>query len=302
MSSLVDPTPRAAGSLALSPLALGMWRFVEANVDDPGAVVDAALDRGLTTIDTADVYGLDWGGTAFGQAEELLGRVLAESPARRDRMVLATKGGIVPPIPYDSGRIRQACEDSLRRLGVDGVDLYQIHRPDLFTHPGVLAEELSALRDAGKIREVGVSNYTPDQYDALARHLPFPVVTSQPQYSAGHLEPLRDGTFDRCLRDGVVPMAWSPLMGGALTPEAAPGADGPRPDLLEVLDELAEREGVDRSVVALAFVLAHPSRPVAIIGSMRPQRLDVAASALTVQLDRADCYRIIEASEGVPLP
>jgi predicted oxidoreductase len=265
-------------------------------------VLEAALDRGLTTIDTADVYGLDWGGTAFGQSEELLGRVLAEAPALRDRMVLATKGGILPPVPYDSGCIREACDESLRRLGVDTIDLYQIHRPDLFTHPAALAADLSALREAGKIREIGVSNFTPDQYDALVGHLPFPIVTSQPQYSAGHLEPLRDGTFDRCMRDGVVPLAWSPLMGGALTAGAAPGPDGPRPELLAVLDTLAEREGVDRSVVAMAFVLAHPTRPVAIIGSMRPERIEAATRALSVQLDRADCYRIIEASEGVPLP
>ncbi len=91
-------------------------------------------------------------------------------------------------------------------------------------------------------------------------------------------------------------------MGGALTPGTAPGSDGPRTELLAVLDELAAREDVDRSVLALAFVLAHPTGPVAIIGSMRPERLDAATRALSVQLDRADCYRIIEASEGVPLP
>ena len=302
MTSLVDGSPRSAGSLTLSPLAFGTWRFVDANVDEPQGVLEAALDLGLTMVDTADVYGLDWGGTAFGQAEELIGRVLADAPALRDRMVLATKGGILPPVPYDSGRIRQACEDSLRRLRVDTIDLYQIHRPDLFTHPAPLAAELTALREAGKIREVGVSNHTVDQYDALAAHLPFPIVTTQPQFSAGHLDPVRDGTFDRCLRDGVVPLAWSPLMGGALTPGADPGAHGPRPELLALLDELAEREGVDRSVVALAFVLAHPAAPVAIIGSMNPRRIEAATRALGVQLDRADCYRIIEASEGVPLP
>ncbi len=82
--------------------------------------------------------------------------------------MVATKGGILPPVPYDSGRIGEACEASLRRLGVDTIDLYQIHRPDVFTHPAVLAEELTELRDAGKIREVGVSNFTVDQYEALA--------------------------------------------------------------------------------------------------------------------------------------
>lgn len=304
MTSLVEPTPRVAGSLSLSPLAFGTWRFVEERVDDPQRVLEAALDLGLTTVDTADVYGLDHGGAGFGRVEELLGRVLARAPALRERMVLATKGGIVPPIPYDSGRIRAACEDSLRRLAVERIDLYQVHRPDLFTHPAALAADLAALREAGKIGEVGVSNHTVAQHDALAAHLPFPIATTQPQYSAGHLAPLRNGTFDRCQRDGVIPLAWSPLMGGALAAGAvaATGPDRPRAELLAVLDELAEREGVDRGAVALAFVLAHPATPVAIVGSMRPERLEAACRALSVRLDRADCYRIVEASEGVPLP
>jgi predicted oxidoreductase len=298
--TLIDAAPRRLGSLGLvGPLALGQWRFTH---DDPSRaqrVVEAALDAGLNLVDTADVYGLDWGGSGFGSCETLLGRVLASSPGLRDRMVLATKGGIVPPTPYDSSSVglRRAVDASLRRLGVDVIDLWQIHRPDFLTHPAVVAETLATLRAEGKVREVGVSNHTPSQVAALSAHLPFSLVTNQPEYSAAHLDPLRDGTFDACMRDGIVPLVWSPLAGGHLA-----SGEGIRQELLAVLDRLADREAVDRAAVALAFTLAHPSRAVAIIGTQRPERITAALDALRVSLDRADVYAIIQASDGVPLP
>jgi predicted oxidoreductase len=299
-ASLVDPGPRQLGSLGpVGPLALGQWRFTTGDPAAARALVETALDEGLNLIDTADVYGLDWGGSGFGSCEALLGEVLAAAPALRARMVLATKGGITPPTPYDSSPValRRAVEASRRRLGVDVIDLWQVHRPDLLTHPRDVAETLAALRAEGAIREVGVSNHTPAQVTALAAFLPFPIVANQPEYSAAHLDPLRDGTFDACMRDGVVPLAWSPLAGGRLIT-----GEGIRPELLAVLDGLAEREGVDRATIALAFALAHPARPVAIIGTQRPERIRAARAALDVFLDRSDVYAVIEASEGVPLP
>ena len=300
IGNLVDSEPRSLGAeLSVGPLAFGCWRFVTRPHEELAALVHAALDAGMNLIDNADVYGLNWGGSAFGEAEENLGRVLAAEPSLRDRMVLATKGGIIPGLPYDSSApgITAACEASLRRLGTDVVDLYQIHRPDLFAHPAELAAALSDLRAAGKIREVGVSNYTPSQHEALAAHLPFEIVCTQPEYSAAQLAPLRDGTFDLCMRRGVIPLAWSPLAGGRLA--TGEGISG---ELLGVLDDLAEREDSDRAAVALAFVLAHPTRPVAIVGSQHRERLRQAAQAVNVSLDRADVYRIVQASEGKRLP
>ncbi len=280
-------------------MAFGLWRFTDDDVATAQGLVEAALDSGMNLIDNADVYGFDWGGTGFGSVEEILGTVLAAAPHLRDRMVLSTKGGIVPPTPYDSSPeyLRSACEASLRRMRVDVIDLYQIHRPDMLTHPADVAAVLAALRDEGKIREVGVSNHTPAQVAALAAHLPFPIVSNQPEYSAVHLDPLRDGTFDACMATGTVPLAWSPLGGGRL----ATGEDV-RPELLTVLDALAEREGVDRAQLAMAFVLAHPAAPVAIVGSQNPDRIRSATAALDVELGRHDVYSIIQASEGVPLP
>ena len=299
-NSLINPDPIPLGTdFDIGRLGFGCWRLVGRSDAQYQALLEAALDLGMNLVDTADVYGLDWGGTAFGQAEENLGRVLAAAPSLRDRMVLATKGGITPPTPYNSSpaAITAACEASLTRLGVDVIDLYQIHRPDLFVHPAELAEALTRLRDQGKIREAGVSNFTPQQHEALAAHLPFPLATAQPEYSAAELGALRDGTLDLCMRDGVVPLAWSPLAGGRL----ATGADV-RPELIATLDRLAEHHGTSRTTVAIAFVLAHPSRPVALLGTQSPERLADAAQATAIPLDRADVYAIIEASEGVPLP
>ena len=298
--SLVNREPRTIGSLPpVGPLSYGLWRYTDPDVATAQALLETALDAGMNLVDNADVYGLDWGGSGFGSVEEILGSVLAVAPSLRDRMVLATKGGILPPLPYDSSPeyLRRACEASLRRMQTDVIDLYQIHRPDLFAHPADVAATLTALRDAGKIREVGVSNHTPAQVAALAAHLPFPLASNQPEYSALHLDPMRDGTFDDCMRTGTVAMAWSPLGGGRL----ATGSDL-RPELLEVLDQLAEREHVDRATIAIAFVLSHPAAPIAIIGSQNPERIAASTAALDVTLTRADVYAIIQTSEGVPLP
>ncbi|MEZ5245749.1 MAG: aldo/keto reductase [Acidimicrobiales bacterium] len=297
--TLINIAPRRIGGFEVGPLAFGCWRFTTDSVDDARGLIETALDLGMNLVDNADVYGFDWGGSGFGANEKLLGEVLASAPALRDRMVLATKGGIAPPTPYDSSAayLEAACEASLRRLQTDVIDLYQIHRPDMFAHPAQVAAVLASLREKGKIREVGISNHTPAQHEALVAHLPFPLATTQPEYSPAVLDPLRDGTFDLCMRDGVVPLAWSPLGGGRLI-----SGEGVRPELITLLDELAEREGVDRAAICIAFVLAHPSAPVAILGTQTPARLDAATTALTVTLDRNDVYAIIQASEGVPLP
>jgi predicted oxidoreductase len=298
--SLVNAESRTIGSLPpIGPLSFGLWRYTNPDLATAQALLETALDAGMNLIDNADVYGFDWGGTGFGRVEDILGSVLAASPHLRERMVLATKGGIMPPIPYDSSPtyLRSACEASLRRMGVDVIDLYQIHRPDLLAHPADVAATLTALRDEGKIREVGVSNHTPAQVSALAAHLPFPIASNQPEFSAVHLDPMRDGTFDQCMGAGTVALAWSPLGGGRLAT-----GEGVRPALLEVLDTLTEREGVDRAAIAIAFVLAHPAAPVAIIGTQNPERIAGSTAALDVGLSRADVYAIIQASGGVPLP
>lgn len=298
MSNLIDDTPRSLGdTLSVGPLGFGCWRLVDMDAAAAQRRVEAALDAGMTLVDTADVYGFDWGGAGFGDAEALLGKVLKSAPQLRERMVLASKGGIIPGVPYDSAYVAEACENSLSRLHVEQLDLYQIHRPDLLTHPQEVARVLEDLRAKGKIREVGVSNFRRSQVDALQAHLPFPIVSQQPEYSALQLAPLFDGTFDHCMQHGAQVLAWSPLAGGRLAQ-----TDGLSDALAQCLQQLAEREGVSLATLAVAFVLAHPTRPVALIGSMNPDRYLEISGATRVHLSRADVYAVIQASMGENLP
>ena len=226
-------------------------------------------------------------------------RFLARAPELRERMVLASKGGILPGVPYvaNSTYLSSACDASLARLNTEHIDLYQIHRPDMLTHPAETAAALDGLVDAGKISAVGVSNYTPAQVRALDAHLKAPLVALQCEYSLANLAMLRDGNLDLCMETGLVPLAWSPLGGGALMTST----DLP-PALYETCDRLAARENTDRAGLALAFVLAHPARPVALIVSdQTPARLTQAVNALEITLT-VRMSTLIEAREGVPLP
>ncbi len=300
---LVDLSPRRLGAdgPGVGPLGFGAWRFTHDDAGRGAEVLEAAVEAGLTLVDTADVYGLDWGGDGFGTVEEALGRALALRSGLRDRVVLATKGGIRPPTPYDSSGLRAGVEASLRRMGVDHVELYLVHRPDLFAHPAAVADDLATLVADGLVGAVGVSNHTPPQTEALAHHLAHrdvPLVATQPELSVVALDPVRDGTLDLAARLDLAVLAWSPLVGGRVAT-----GEGLSPELGTLLDGLAVREGVDRPTIAVAFALCFPTRPVALLGSQQPERLTALAEAVTgVRLDRGDCYQIIVASEGVPLP
>jgi len=289
-------------SLSVFPLAYGCWRFAGTDVRTARATIDAALEVGINLFDHADIYGGD------GAAEDLFGRALAEAPHLRERLLIATKCGVVVGVPYDAsrGHMLRAAEASLRRLRVTTIDLYHIHRPDLLTHPAEVAAALVTLREQGKIREVGVSNYSAAQFAALQQFLPFPIATHQPEISCWWLEAFRNGVLDQCLQHVVTPLAWSPLAGGhlALAPEVARNkTDGERlAGLITCLDRLAERDGVPRTAVALAFLLVHPAGIVPILGTRRPARLQECMRVFDVRLHREDWYAIFAASQGKRLP
>ena len=276
-----------------------MWRF-QGDLAAAQAKVEAALEAGVDLFDTADIYG--YNGDGFGTSEALLGKVLKAAPHLRGRMVLATKGGITPPVPYDSSAeyLTSACEASLRRLGVERVELYQVHRPDVLAHPAEVGRVLDALRRQGKIAEAGVSNYTPSQVAALQAHTPFALASIQPELSPLAIAPISDGTLDQALERGLAVLAWSPLGGGRLG-DATPAEPRARAVAAE-LDRIAEAQGVSRPSVAYAWAMAHPSRPIPIVGSQDPARIRASAEALKVRLTRADWYAVLTAARGVPLP
>ncbi|MCX4099204.1 aldo/keto reductase [Nocardia sp. alder85J] len=300
----------------VSPLTLGAMNFgawANRDHDDAIRIVHRALDAGITVVDTADVY-------SQGENEEIVGRALA---GRRDDVLLATKfHGQIGADPNAQGNSRRwilrAVEDSLRRLGTDHIDLYQVHRPD----PAVpLEETLWALDDlvtAGKIRYYGTTTFEPHQlveaqWIAADRQLRGPV-TEQPPYSILARGAER-ATLPIAQRYGLGVLTWSPLAGGWLSGRYRSGADAPastrldrqphRHDpalpvnqrkraLAEELSKLADEAGLSPVHLALAFVLQHPAVSTVIVGPRTLDQLDSQLGAVDVRLSADVLDRIDE--------
>lgn len=291
--------PLGKDGLTIPPLAWGLWRFQGNDLRAARGRVDAALASGLDLFDTADIYGPD-NGEPFGAAEALLGRVFSEAPHVRDAIVLATKGGIELGAPYNSSAdyLVGACEASLKRLRVDTIDLYQIHRPDLLAHPAEVAATLEKLRQAGKIREAGVSNHTPAQVAALQAHLNFSLVSIQPEFSPLALLPLTDGTIDQAMQQGLAVLAWSPLAGGRLMAREGERAGA----VAAALSQVATRAGVEISAAAYAWIMVHPAAPIPLVGTQSPARIRAASDAFKVMFSREEWYAVLVAARGEKLP
>lgn len=297
-----DLRPLGKSGLSVFPLAYGMWRFAGTSTAEAREKIETAFDCGMTLFDTADIYGIDGGGK-IGDAELLFGEVLKSDPALRARMIIATKGGIEIGEPYNSSNdyLTAVCEGSLKRMGIEQIDLYQIHRPDLLAHPEQVAATLTKLKAAGKIAHVGVSNHTHAQFDALQAYLDFPLVSHQPEMSCLVYEPLFDGVIDQAMQGKTAVLAWSPLAGGRLG-AGAKGADARHDALLGELDRLANAQSLSREAVALAWLLAHPAGIIPIVGTQTPARIKASLDAFRVQLTRQDWYAILQAAMGAQLP
>lgn len=282
-------------------IGYGCWRFTESTTDEADIKIRTALDTGMTLIDTADIYGFGEP-KGFGGAEAVLGDVLGRDPSLRQRMFLATKGGIIPPRPYDSryDYLTQALDASLTRLQCDRVDLYQIHRPDLTTPVEETARALNEMVRQGKVRFVGVSNFTVSQTRALQAHLDTPLVTTQPEFSALHQDPMTDGTFDWCSETRATALAWSPLAGGDIPKRQSGHPRGS--DVLDALLAIAEAHDLSLSNAALAFTMAHQAKVIPIVGTQTPVRIIDSAAAAEATLSAREFYDVVEAYRGTPMP
>ncbi|RMB53852.1 putative oxidoreductase [Sphingomonas sp. PP-CE-3A-406] len=295
-----DSRPLGKSGILVSPVAWGMWRFAGNSEHEGRALIDAAFEAGVTLFDTADIYGFDGSG-GFGDAETLLGRIFAASPGLRDRMVLTTKGGITPPVPYDSSRdyLMAALDASLERMQVEQVDLYQIHRPDILTHPHEVARTLEDMVTSGKVRSIGVSNYTPAQTATLASFLTnVPIATQQPEFSPLFLDPMTNGLFDQAIVNDIAVLAWSPLGGGRIAKPTTPHETA----VADALDAVAAKFGVSRSIATYSWIMAHPARVIPIVGTQNAGRIAELRDVFKVSWSRDDWYAVLTAARGEPLP
>jgi predicted oxidoreductase len=313
----MDRISLGKSSIQASRLAYGCWRVLGPEGAEPNPnreanarkAITAAYEAGFTLFDHADIY-------ADGAAEKVFGDVLKQVSGMRERIVITTKCGIrrkgVPnpdsPYRYDfsAEHIVTACEQSLKRLGVEQIDVYQLHRPDYLMQPDEVAGAFTRLKGQGKVREFGVSNFKPQQLALLQRACSFPLIVHQVEISLARLDCFEDGTLEQCLGEKITPMAWSPLAAGRLADTLPIDINSPdhakRIGLRETLDDIGRDYGVSRTIIALAWLLKHPAGIVPIVGSAKLERIQEAANADKVHLSRDEWYRLMEAARGERLP
>jgi aryl-alcohol dehydrogenase-like predicted oxidoreductase len=277
---------RRLGGLQVSAIGLGeMPMSLAGRPDEAQSIrtIHAALDAGVTLIDTADAYCIDQ--TEVGHGERLVAKALAAWPGDRDRVLVATKGGHTREggewnLDGRPEHLRQACEASLRALGVEAIGLYQFHRPD----PKVpFAESVGAvaeLKAAGKVRLVGLSNVSVDQI-RQARQL-VQVASVQNEFSPRFRR--SEGELAFCAAEGIAFLPWSPL-GGIGRGRELGGRH-------RAFGEVAEAHGVSAQQVALAWQLAKAPAVIPIPGSSRPETITDSAAAAGLRLSDDELARL----------
>ncbi len=309
--------------LKVSPICLGTWELGGewGTVDrkDATAAIHRALELGINFFDTAQGYG-------FGESEQLLGTALAEDlRAARDELVIATKGGLRREgdhLVRDASRgwLRQGVDASLQALGVDVIDLYQVHWPDPNTPFEETAEALAELVEAGKIRHAGVSNFDADQMHAFAEH--GPLETLQPPYDMFR-RGIEGSVLPYCQAQDIGVLIYGPLahglLGGAMSPATEFAPDDWRSHssdftgktfhrnlaVVEELSEFAMERDLSLPMLALAWTLTNPAVDVAIVGASGPRHLEdnIAASDLRlVEEDLTAIDRILDRSAPMQGP
>ena len=296
---------KLSDDLEISRIVHGHWRLTSWNLQPQellNLMVDV-LDLGINTFDHADIYG-DY------RCEELFGEALRLKPELRSRIRLITKCGIkllsgryperrLKHYDYSYAHIVGSAENSLRKMGTEYIDLLLLHRPAPFFDPEEVSRAFNHLRQSGKVRHFGVSNFSPAQFAMLQAHLDFRLVTNQVEISPLQLDHFGNGNIDFFLQEKIIPMAWSPLAGGRLM---NPGNEREW-RVLTALKQVAEELGLScAEAAAYCWLLSHPARIIPVAGSSKMERLKIATEALGVKMNQEQWYRIYTTSTGVDLP
>ncbi|MDW8515275.1 aldo/keto reductase [Priestia flexa] len=295
---------KLAEDLKFSRIIHGLWRLADWNLstNDTQTLIEQCLDRGITTFDHADIYGNY-------SCEKLFGQALAQKPSLRESMQLVTKCGIKltsDKYPerkinfYDTSKehIINSANESLKNLNTDYIDVLLLHRPDPFMDPQEVADAFIQLKEEGKVRYFGVSNFKRSQFDLLQSFLPFSLITNQIEVSPTYLNHFEEGTIEQCQQHKIAPMAWSPLGGGSIFTAEDERSIRVRNKLTEIGEEIGAKS-LDQ--VVYAWLLAHPATIMPIVGSGKMNRIDVAIQALDLKVNRMQWFQILEASKGRPV-
>ena len=288
---------KISSSQTMSRLVYGMWRLGDDEDTSPSHVrnkISSCLHQGITSFDQADIYG-------GYEAEEILGNALKGSKLRQE-MEIVTKCNIVAPVGrYEGARVKYydtsrhhiigSVDLSLKLMGIDYIDLLLLHRPDpLMDHfeTGAALDEIIAN---GKVRNVGVSNFKPWDWNLLQTAMKNKIVTNQIELSVLAHDGFTNGDVAFHQGNNTPIMAWSPLAGGDLFLKS-------NKKIVRQLEIIGEKFGVEPSTIAVAWLLAHPANILPVLGTNSLARIKTISKALEVKLDRQTWFEIYTAALG----
>ncbi|MCL2320962.1 MAG: aldo/keto reductase [Oscillospiraceae bacterium] len=278
--------------LSLSEIVQGFWRLDSWNytTDDLVKFMNDCIDLGVTSFDTAEIYG---------GSEEKMGYALKDSSIQRDKIQIVTKTGIVAGNGermsyYDTryDHIIEACKRSLKKLNLEYIDLYLIHREDPCIDPYEVACAFEDLKKDGLIKSAGVSNFDPFKLDALRKCYKHDIVTNQIEINPICFEHFDSGMVDYLTCNKIHPMIWSPLAGGRLFTNNDVKCERVR----KVLDKLSKKYEVGPETIVFAWLLYHPVKAIPLSGSKQIVRLKNSLKAFEIKLSHDEWYEIYTAS------
>lgn len=291
-------------------IAVGCMRMNGLDVKEAERFVNEAVDMGANFFDHADIYG-------GGSCEEIFGSVLQRSPGLREKIILQSKAGIVPGVMYDNSKeyLVNVVDGILKRLQIDHLDVFLIHRPDALSDPEEVADAVESLQRWGKIRYFGVSNHRTSQVQLLSKYLEHKIMVNQLQLSLTNASMIQSGMEANMLSDGAVDrdggildycrmneitvQTWSPFQHGMIA-----GTFLGNPEFAELnkeLDVLADQYHTSNTAIATAWILRHPAKMQMIAGSMKVSRLREICDATHITLTKEEWYRLYLAA-GHMLP
>ncbi|WP_299325851.1 aldo/keto reductase [uncultured Maribacter sp.] len=257
------------------------------------SLMNHCLEYNITTFDHADIYG-DY------TNEEDFGKAFKKSAIKREDIQLISKCGIqfdvkersnrVKHYDYDKDYIVSSVERSLKMLQTDHLDMLLLHRPSPLMNPSEIAEAIDILKNDGKIRQFGVSNFTPSQIQLIEKEIQ--VEANQVEFSLSSNTVMNDGTLDDCITFDRLAMSWSPL-GNYFREESKANTR-----IKKVLVDFSKKYDVTEDQLLLAWILKHPSNIHPVVGTATPKRLKLAMDAVSIDMDVQDWFILLEANEG----
>jgi len=270
----------------------GVWG-ANHSVKEIQKLIDVCVEENITTFDHADIYG---GHTT----EELFGNAWKDMDLKRENQQFISKCGIVMNSDkkpsalkyynYNKDYILNCVDESLSNLKTDYLDTLLLHRPSPLMNPEVIAEAFTVLKNAGKVKEFGVSNFSVSQFELINQYVP--LVTNQIEISVNEISSFENGILDQLMSKGLRPTAWS-VMGSYFSDQSDENIR-----IKKVIVELCDKYNAEENQILLAFILKHPSKIIPVIGTSKAETIRTLSKTLQIDVDLEDWFRILESIKG----